>query len=112
MAAYSSTIFKHTINNSTYSIFQTVEMLNFKTSLCKENIDKLINEKGLFIAHTYFSVPMNYHVGKLIDKNGTVNEIVDKNFSYLSEKIQNNQIWNPTISELVLFFNSLHKFID
>jgi hypothetical protein len=84
-------------------------MVDFRAALHPQNIDKLIQEKGLFIAHTYFSVPMNYHVGKLIDKNGTVNEMVDKNFSYLSEKIQNNLIWNPTISELVLFLDNFEN---
>ena len=82
-------------------------MIDFKIGLCKKNIDLLIKESGLFIAHTYFSAPMNYHQGKLF---GNVNEIdikVEENFKYLSEKIIKKNIWNPTLTMLV---NYLEQF--
>ncbi|MDI1316115.1 hypothetical protein [Flavobacterium sp.] len=108
-AKYAPVVFKHKIQNFKFTIFQTIEIVDFKKSLSFKNIDKLAEEKGLFIAHTYFSVPMKYHFGKLFKSENIVDQEVADNFSYLSSKIKSNQIWNPTISELVQF---LSKFED
>jgi hypothetical protein len=40
-----------------------------------------------------------------------IDEIVAKNFSYLGSKIANNQIWNPTLKELVVFLSNFEKTI-
>ena len=105
LAKYSPLVFKHKIQDSEFNIFQTIEMVDFKKSLHKKNIDKLIEEKGLFIAHTYFSVPMEYHFGKLFKSPSTIDQEVAQNFSYLSKKIQDKSIWNPSLNELILFIN-------
>jgi len=105
LAKYSPLIFKHQIQDSIFNIFQTIEMVDFKKSLHPRNIDKLIGENGIFIAHTYFSVPMEYHFGKLFKTPTTIDESVAQNFSYLSKKINEKTIWNPTLNELVLFLN-------
>lgn len=109
LAKYSPLVFKHYIQNTTYSIFQTIEMVDFKKSLHPKNINKLIDEKGLFIAHTYFSVPMKYHTGKLFKTETTIDEEVANNFSYLSSKIKDNSIWNPTLKELVQFLSKFEN---
>src|SRR5690606_35685456 len=55
LAKYSPVIFRHTIAGRPFFIFQTIEMVDFKKALHRSNIEKLISESGLFIAHTYFS---------------------------------------------------------
>jgi hypothetical protein len=75
--------------------------LRRQRQMCIRDRDKLIDESGLFIGHTYFSVPMNYHEGRLFTDEKEINEKVSQNFTYISEKIKENKIWNPTVLELV-----------
>ncbi|WP_395063672.1 hypothetical protein [Flavobacterium sp.] len=110
-AKYSPIFFKHRIAEKEFYIFQTLEMVDFKKSLSKENIDLLLQEKGLFIAHTYFSVPMNYHQGKMFATTSKIDQEVAANFNYLSENIKNNNIWNPTISELIGYMKNFENSI-
>ncbi|MBS7231883.1 hypothetical protein KHA90_12695 [Flavobacterium psychroterrae] len=113
LAKYSPIVFKHTITDKEFYIFQTLEMLDFKKSLSHENINALTNEKGVFIAHTYFSVPMKYHTGKLFSTPTTIDKKVAENFKYLGNKIVNNEIWNPTLIELIEYWARFEKvFFD
>lgn len=106
-ANYSPLFFKHKLEDNEFYVFQTLEMVDFKKALHKENILKLINEKGIFIAHTYFAVPMLYHTGRIFKKPNQIDDEVAQNFANLGEKIEKNEIWNPTLNELV---NYLSKF--
>ncbi len=108
VAKYSPLFFKHKIKENDFHIFQTVEMVDFKKSLHPQNIDLFIKESGLFIAHTYFSVAMKHYQGRLFKNESTLDEEVTTNFNYLSQKIVENKIWNPTLSQLLYFFN-LHE---
>jgi hypothetical protein len=109
LAKYSPLIFKHRIQDNDFSIFQTLEMVDFKKSLAPKNINKLIDESGIFIAHTYFSVPMKYHFGKLFKTETLIDNDVATNFSYLGEKVRSNQVWNPTLNELVQFLSKFEN---
>jgi len=111
LAKYSPIIFKHTIWDKEFYIFQTLEMLDFKNSLSQENINTLISEKGIFIAHTYFSVPMEYHTGKLFSTPETIDSEVFGNFKFLGNKIKNHEIWNPTLTELIDYWANFEKVI-
>lgn len=110
LAKYAPILFKHKIFDKQIYVFQTIEMLDFKMALNTKNIDILEKEKGVFIAHTYFSVPMNYHQGKLFD-NGRINQEVAKNFHYLGAKIRENRIWNPTLKELVSYWSNIEHIV-
>lgn len=101
LAKYCPVFFEHTIGEKKFVVFQTLEMVDFVNSLNKISVDKLIKESGLFIGHTYFSVPMDYHEGRLFTDEKNINEKVNQNFTYISEKIKENKIWNPTLLELV-----------
>ncbi len=90
-------------------MFQTLELIDFKNSLRPSNLDILIRECGLFIAHTYFSAPLNHHRGRLFDDSNEIPLEIEKNFEYLSQKIKHQKIWNPTLSELVDYFSQLSK---
>ena len=92
-------------------MFQTLDMLDLKTSLAPENIDLLSKEKGLFIGHTYFSVPMKYHQGRMFLAEDTLDEKVVENFMYLGQKIKNKEIWNPTLNELLLFLSHFQEVV-
>lgn len=111
LAKYSPLIFKHSISENDFCIFQTLEMIDFKKSLSAENIEKLINESGVFIAHTYFSVPMNYHTGKMFRNPNEIDPTVTQNFAHMGSKIANSQIWNPTLNEFVNFLANFEKTI-
>ncbi len=103
-AKFAPILFKHKLNTEEFTIFQTLEMVDFVNSMNRENIDLLIKECGLFIAHTYFSVPMEYHSGRMI-VDGKINPSVDSNFKYLANQIQADEIWNPTLSQLAVFLS-------
>lgn len=107
VAKYSPLFFKHTIFKEEITIFQTVEMIDFSKSLSQNNVDLLIEESGICIAHTYFSDTINYHKGKLLTTNNEINPEVNTNFDYLKLKIKEQKIWNPILSEL---HNYLQQF--
>lgn len=109
LAKYSPIFFEHIIGKQKFVIFQTIELLDFKNGFNKDSINSLIKESGLFIGHTYFAVPMEYHDGRVFDKNGEINKEVAENFNYLGNKIRENFIWNPTLNELILYFNNSKK---
>ncbi|UPT71348.1 MAG: hypothetical protein M0D53_02820 [Flavobacterium sp. JAD_PAG50586_2] len=111
LARYSPLVFKHNMAGNDFYIFQTLEMIDFKKSLSADNIEKLINESGVFIAHTYFSVPMDYHTGRMFRNPIEIDTVVAKNFAQLGTKITNGQIWNPTLKEFVLFLANFEKTI-
>jgi hypothetical protein len=111
LAANGPILFKHTINSELFTIFQTLELIDFKSGLHPSNLDILIKERGLFIAHTYFSAPMNYHLGRLFEHDHEVNEQVEHNFAYLSQKIKSLEVWNPTLKELVLYLENYQSLV-
>lgn len=86
-------------------------MIDFKSSLSPSNIDLLIQERGLFIAHTYFSAPMAYHHGKLFSKEGIIDDEVNRNFEYLSQKILSKEVWNPTLKELIDYLKKMRQMV-
>ncbi|OXB20789.1 hypothetical protein B0A80_17845 [Flavobacterium tructae] len=111
LAKYSPIVFKHSIAEKEFYIFQTLEMLDFKKSLSQENISTLINESGAFIAHTYFSVPMHYHKGRLFSSPAIIDKKVAENFEFLGNKIKNNEIWNPTLRELIEYWSGFENLL-
>lgn len=111
LARYTPILFKHQIADKTFFVFQTLEMVDFRAALHPKNIDKLIQEKGLFIAHTYFSVPMAYHTGRLFKTPNTIDEKVEANFQYLAQKIRNKEVWNPTVKQLVDFLSTFETVV-
>lgn len=111
MAKYSPIFFQHQIFEKEFYIFQTIEMVDFKRALCKENIDLLVEQSGLFVAHTYFSVNMNHYSGKLINSDLTLNAEVVANFQYLSDKIHQKSLWNPTLSQLLQHFEDFQNVV-
>lgn len=100
LARYTPLFFKHTIENEEFVVFQTVEVIDFEKALCKENLDLLIKECGIFIAHTYFSDSIPYHTGTMMNEKNQIRPEVIPVFDYLSDAIQSQKIWNPTLSEL------------
>ncbi len=110
-AKYNAVVFPYVEDGNRFTIFQTIDMLDLKNSLAPENIDLLIKEKGLFIGHTYFSVPMQYHVGRMFLTENKIDEKVVENFKYLGQKIANKEIWNPTLNELIVFLSHFETVV-
>jgi hypothetical protein len=111
VANYAPLFFRHTIAEKEFYVFQAIEMVDFSLALCPQNIDSLIKESGVFIAHTYLSVPNNQYHGKLIQPDGNLTEAVVENFNYLAEQIQQNNIWNPTVTELLRQYQEYQKIL-
>lgn len=111
MAKYTPLLFKHRLFEKDFFIFQTIEMVDFKKALCQSNIDELIRESGVFIAHTYFSVDMNHYSGKLFKNDATLDEVVVDNFNYLAQKINDSSIWNPTLIEFVNYLSNFESIL-
>ncbi len=109
LARYTPVIFNQDILKDTFTSFQTIEMVDFKSGLSQANLDLLIKENGLFIAHTYFSAPLNYHHGKLFENKNEIDKQVEMNFSYLSQKINSKEIWNPTLKELIIHLKNFRS---
>ncbi|WP_400078010.1 hypothetical protein [Winogradskyella sp. R77965] len=111
LSEFTPIFFKHILNGETFIVFQTLEMINFKRALHKNNLNLLIEEKGLFIAHTYFSAPMNYHKGKLFIEKNQIDAKVNECFQYLAEKIASKDIWNPTLGELIVYMKKIQQIV-
>lgn len=109
LAKYQPLFFKHQLLEHDFYIFQTLEMLDFKKALSHENIDVLVKEKGVFLAHTYFSVPLSYHNGKLFDTPVSIDPEVAQNFKALGQKIKEKTLWNPTLQEWVEYWRATEK---
>ena len=103
-AKYSPLIFKSKINDNIFNMFQTLEVTDFESTFCKNNLNNLCAESGVIIAHCYFSSPLKYQKGKLFYGN-TISQQNQFNFKYLKQLIDNKNIWNPTISELINYHN-------
>jgi len=100
LARFTPLVFTHCIDDKKFHVFQTLEMVDFRAGLSRENIDRLVSESGIFIAHTYFSVPHGYHTGRML-REGKIDVQVAENFRYLGREIGSGKIWNPTLRELV-----------
>ncbi len=111
LAKYSPLVFKHTIGEYEFYIFQTLEIVDFKKALSQKNVQKLINERGVFIGHTYFAAPMKYHFGRMFKKPNQIDDVVAENFFYLGQKIEKNEIWNPTLNELVSYLSKFEETV-
>jgi len=103
-AKYSPLIFD--INSeSTIRGFQTVEVSEFRDSFNHDSLSEFINDAGVCIAHTYFSVLLLHYKGRMFkDSSGTLNDGVEEAFSVLGKFIGKRKIWNPTLNELGDYF--------
>lgn len=108
LAQYQNLFFDHVLAGKKFTIFQTLEMVDFATALEKKSVDGFVSEKGLFVAHTYFSVPMSYHDGRIFDASGEVQPKVAENFGYLGQLIKEQKIWNPTLGELLAHWKAIN----
>jgi len=111
VARFAPILFKHKMDTKDFFVFQTLEMVDFKKALHPQNIDSLINESGVFIAHTYFSVDMRHYSGKLFKEEGVFDDEVVANFENLALQIRENKIWNPTLSQLIEYFNIFEETV-
>jgi hypothetical protein len=111
LARYMPVVFSHRIDKQDFFVFQTIEMSDFASALEPKNIEKLIAESGLFIAHTYFAAPTQYHHGKMFCTPNRLDNHVAAHFKHLGEKIHAAEIWNPTLSELVGFLANFEKTV-
>ncbi|MCG2611251.1 hypothetical protein LZZ90_07010 [Flavobacterium sp. SM15] len=109
LAKYNSVFYSNMINGTRFTVFQTLEMVDLVSSLSKENLNKFCEEKGVFIAHTYFSVPFKYHKGRMFSTPTEINHQVRANFEHLGSLIREKKLWNPTIYELKEYFENIEN---
>jgi hypothetical protein len=54
---------------------------------------------------------MSHYSGKLFKQEGVFDDKVVANFENLSLKIRENKIWNPTLSQLIEYFNIFEETV-
>lgn len=111
LAKYNPLLFSFKVNGNKMAVFQTLELLDFKNTLSPKMLDAFSQEKGVFIAHTYFSVPMAYHKGRMFTTPSSICPEVAANFSYLGMLIKEEKIWNPTFMELAAYFRLCEQLV-
>jgi len=109
LAKYNPIFFTLKEGQSKFVVFQTLEMVDFVTSLSIKNLDLFCEEKGFFVAHTYFSVNLSYHEGRVLLSDDEVNAATLANFQYLGELIKERKIWNPTLFELKEYLKDIEE---
>lgn len=88
--------------------FQTASVKNYETVFSSVSLDKLEREKGVLIAHTYFSYTGGNHVGRLfLDENATPNDNAFKNVKDLGTRVKEKKFWNPTLKEMRNFYEQI-----
>jgi hypothetical protein len=94
--------------NTQIWVFQTLFVRDFDVVLSELALKKLVEEKGAFIAHTYFSYSNPGHEGRLfVDSSWKIREEAQLAFSRLGQLVQKGLVWNPTLSELKQYMDQL-----
>lgn len=90
-------------------IFQTLFVRDFEVVFSKPALEKLLEDKGVMIAHTYFAYANPGHEGRFFeDQSWKIRPQTEKAFARLSEKIRNQEIWNPTLQEMKDFYDQIN----
>lgn len=91
-------------------IFQTLAVRDYDIVFSAEGLERLQQEAGLMIAHTYFAFTGENHEGRLFkDESKELRPEAVAAFERLGEKIRAGQIWNPTLGELFGFFKKFES---
>jgi hypothetical protein len=93
--------------NPSITAFQTIVVKDWVNTLGKP-YERLKDESGLSILHTYFSFLGKHHGNTLFqNENGEINEDVKSVFSRLKVDIDNGEVWNPTLNEFISYIQFL-----
>lgn len=99
-------------NQSTTDIwvFQTLFVRDFEVVFSEKALEKLVNEKGAMIAHTYFSYANPGHEGRLFENESwEIRPQTKQAFERLANLVRSGVIWNPTLSELKSHFDKANQ---
>ncbi|WP_296704955.1 hypothetical protein [Algoriphagus sp.] len=91
-------------------VFQTVSVKDFDSVFSNISLNKLLDECGLMIAHTYFAYLGGNHPGRLFeDETGKIRLGAETSLSNLGNLIQQEKVWNPTAFELMEYHSKLFE---
>jgi hypothetical protein len=111
-AKFAPSIFEVPYEGGMHTVFQTMEVNDLVATFSAGNLEKLVKEKGLCIAHTYFAVPHAYHRGRMFSAaEGKLNEGVNETFELLGAMIREKKIWNPSLRELAEYFSGFRNIV-
>lgn len=97
-------------NNTDITVFQSVSIRDFDICFSDLALKNLVQQKGILIAHTYFAYLGKNHEGRLFEnESGAFRKTAKDAFIRLGIKIKNQEIWNPTISEMKELFDNFHQ---
>jgi hypothetical protein len=88
-------------NSEIYGMFafQTIVVKDWVHTF-NQPYNRLKDESGLAIVHSYFAFLGNHHGNTLFqNEKGEISEEVRLAFNKLSYDIKNGEIWNPTLKE-------------
>lgn len=90
--------------------FQTLSVRDYEIAFSENSLKKFSSEAGVVIAHTYLSYTGKNHQGRLFqDESWTIRPQAQEGFERISELIRSNQLWNPTLREMNLFYSQFGK---
>jgi len=91
-------------------VFQTISVKDFDSVFSKVSLDKLIDETGLIIAHTYFAYLGENHPGRMFaDGTGKLRVEAENSLKILGNLIKEKKVWNPTVIDLLDFHLRLYE---
>lgn len=91
-------------------VFQTVSVKDFDSVFSKISLEKLVDESGLIIAHTYFAYIGGNHPGRMFEnESGKIRSGAESSLSNLGNLIQEKKVWNPTAFELMEYHSRLFE---
>jgi hypothetical protein len=97
-------------NETDIRVFQTVSVKDFDSVFSKVSLEKLVDETGLIIAHTYFAFLGGNHPGRMFEnESGQLREEAKKSLNNLGRLIQEKKVWNPTAIDLMDYHSRLYE---
>lgn len=107
-----SPLFFKLINHHTpdIALFQTVSVKDFISVFSQPSLNKLKQEAGILVAHTYLAFLGRNHPGRLfLNESGAYNAEAKASVERLGKEIQAGKIWNPTVKELYEFHKKIQS---
>jgi len=95
-----------------FTLFTSILINNYSDAFSPSNVDKLIKERGIHIAHTYLACTRSNYRDKAWElRKGQfcISKGFESNCRYMAKKMQEGALWIVPISELANFYRSLKR---
>jgi len=105
---YAPVVFDINVAGKRFNVFQTIEVHDFIESFSNENLKQFIDESGLCLAHTYFSVLDQRQTGRMFkNSKGIFTSGIESVFGRINELSDQEKLWVTPVDEVIRYFNRL-----